>query len=335
MPRERSTSTDVARRAGVSRATVSYVLNGRADQSIPEATRQRVLTAAHELGYVPNAASRALRGGRSHLVVLVNSGMPWSTNITDVEDRLTADVAASGRSLVVWRRPGPDDLAATLANLEPCILIALDPLSAAEREVLATVGVPLVEADPGHPGTDPSPRVQAERLVGGGHSRLGYLTTSEPSLRRFAEPRTAGFREACRSLGLPEPRVGEVLGGLAASVPAVADVLAGWLTGPEPVTAVACFNDVHAAACVAAADGLGVAVPNALSVIGLDDEVFAPFIRPPLTTVRLDPLGFADDLWARCLHRLGEGGEPGAFVPSVRLVERASVGVAQGSRETA
>jgi len=92
----------VARRAGASRATVSYVLNGRSDQSIPESTRRRVLDAAHELGHVPHAASRALRAGRSRLVLLINADVPWSTNITDAEDALTAAVAATGRLLVVW-----------------------------------------------------------------------------------------------------------------------------------------------------------------------------------------------------------------------------------------
>jgi DNA-binding LacI/PurR family transcriptional regulator len=329
---QRSTSVDVARRAGVSRATVSYVLNGRADQSIPEATRDRVLAAARDLGYVPNAASRALRGGRSHLVMLVNSGMPWSTNITDIEDRLTAAVAASGRSLVVWRRPGPDDLGATLANLEPCVLITLDALTVAERQVLRTVGVPMVEADPGRP--DASPELQVARLTAAGHRRLGYLTTTEPSLRRFAEPRTHGFLHACLGRGLPAPRVGEVPGGLAASVQAIGTLLDRWLSGPEPVSALACFNDVHAAACLAAAADRGVRVPENLSVIGLDDDVFAPLTRPALTTVRLDPLGFADHLWARALHRLGEGAEPADFTPAIRLVERASVGEVSSEEAT-
>lgn len=331
MAGERSTSVDVARRAGVSRATVSYVLNDRTDQSIPEATRDRVLAAARDLGYVPNAASRALRGGKSRLVMLVNAGTPWSTNITDIEDRLTADVAASGRSLVVWRRPGPDELGATLANLEPCVLLTMDALSPAERQVLEVVGVPLVEAAAGQP--DASPLMQAERLVAAGHRRLGYLTTSEPALRRFAEPRTDGFLDACRRLGLPAPQVAEVPGGLAVSVPAIATLLDGWLSGPEPVTAVACFNDVHAAACLAAAADKGIRVPEVLSVIGLDDDVLAPLTRPALTTLRLDPLGFADHLWARALHRLGEGAEPTDFAPAVRLVERASVGPV-ASKET-
>ena len=67
--RRRPTSADVARLAAVSRATVSYVLNDTPHQSIPEATRRRVLDAAAELGYTPSAAARALRSGRSDIVL--------------------------------------------------------------------------------------------------------------------------------------------------------------------------------------------------------------------------------------------------------------------------
>ena len=63
------TAKDVAREAGVSATTVSYVLNNRAHQSIPERTRRRVLTAAEKLGYAPSAAARALATGRSNLVL--------------------------------------------------------------------------------------------------------------------------------------------------------------------------------------------------------------------------------------------------------------------------
>ena len=67
----RPTGADVARRAGLSRATVSYVLNDTPHQAIPEPTRQRVLAAAAELGYTPSAAGRALRSGHSEVVLLL------------------------------------------------------------------------------------------------------------------------------------------------------------------------------------------------------------------------------------------------------------------------
>ena len=65
------TSSEVARRAGVSRTTVSFVLNGVTDKGISEATRERVLTAARELGYEPHAMARSLAGGASGTVALV------------------------------------------------------------------------------------------------------------------------------------------------------------------------------------------------------------------------------------------------------------------------
>jgi len=321
---ERSTSTDVARRAGVSRATVSYVLNGRDDQSIPEATRQRVLTAARDLGYVPHAASRALRAGRSPLVLLINTGVPWSTNVTEVEDGLTALVAATGRSLVVWRRRAPEDLAATLANLEPCVAISTDTLSEGERTLLAAVRVPLLEADLGTPSAASATALQVGHLAAAGHRRLGYLTTTEPDLLRFAEPRTAGFRTACADARLPEPAMAAVPGGTTFDVAAVAAVLAAWRSAPQPVTAVACFNDLHAAACLAAAATLGLTVPGDLAVIGVDDDIFAPLTQPPLTTVHLEPRAFVDHLWRQARHLIDDAPAPEPFLARSTLVVRAS-----------
>ena len=69
-PKKRPTAADVARLSGVSTATVSYVLNRTAGQTIPEATRDRVLSAAHELGYVPSAFAQALARGASRGVIL-------------------------------------------------------------------------------------------------------------------------------------------------------------------------------------------------------------------------------------------------------------------------
>jgi DNA-binding LacI/PurR family transcriptional regulator len=306
----RSTSIDVARRAGVSRATVSYVLNGRDDQSIPESTRQRVLAAAHDLSYVPHAASRALRAGRSPLVLLVNTGVPWSTNVTDLEDALTALVAGTGRSLVVWRRQGPADLASTLSNLEPCVAIALDTLSAEEGALLASVQVPLLEADMGTPNAARATQLQVQHLVAHGHRRIGYLT---------------GFLAACARHRLPVPETAALAGGTALDAGAVAGQLSAWRSGPDPITAVACFNDLHAAACLAAAADLGLVVPADLAVMGLDDDIFAPLTRPPLTTIRLEPGAFAEHLWHQARHLFDDAPAPPPFDSPSYLVSRASV----------
>ncbi len=310
----RATSSDVARLAGVSRATVSYVLNGRADQSIPEATRARVLAAAAELAYVPNAASRALRAGESRLVLLVNPGMPWGSNARTLVDTLTAATARSGRSLVMWHSLQPGELAGVLGHLDACVVIALGVLDPRDAGVLADVGIPLVDAGIDtavNAGPVPS-GLQIRHLAARGHRRIGYLSTGDPARRMFATPRIDGARATCRELGLPEPLVAEVPSAARRlSVTAVADVLAGWRAEADPVTAVACYNDLFAAAALAAAARLGLAVPGDLSVVGIDDEAFAAYTQPPLTTVRLDMAAFGERIWALAEDAL-RGGERSA-----------------------
>lgn len=322
----RPTSGDVARRAGVSQATVSYVLNDRAGQSIPEATRLRVLDAARELQYTPNAAARALRAGHSNLVLLITS-IPSGSGLWILLDTLTDLAAESGRSLVLWRRRTPDDLAVTLTHLAPCIAIALDPLDPREAQQLLAARVPVLEAGR---GTDLDPRFpdvvsmrQIEHLVQRGHSRIGYLTTEDPTLASFAKPRRAAVERAARDLGLPEPLVAELPPYGDLTVEHVADVLGAWRTAAEPITAVACYNDFLAAAALAAAAQCGMSVPTDMAVIGIDDERFARFTQPPLTTIKLDHAGFARRAWSQA-EGLLNGTEPTEPSPSYdyQLMER-------------
>src|SRR4051812_3049509 len=87
-PAKRPTSTDVARAAGVSKTTVSFVLNNRPGQSIPEETRRRVLEAARSLDYQPHALARALAAGRSDIVLLAISEVPIGSGISRFIERL-------------------------------------------------------------------------------------------------------------------------------------------------------------------------------------------------------------------------------------------------------
>ncbi len=203
----RPTSADVARRAGVSRATVSYVLNDVTHQSIPDATRQRVLAAAEELDYTPHAAARTLRAGESRLVLFINAGIPYGANLSVMIDTLSAEVAASGRSLVIWQQHDPGELAATLAHLQPAMAITLGRLNEGQRELLARARIPSVETGT---GTDPDAAhtvaaLQIRYLASRGHRQLGYLTTADPRFGMFAAPRLAGARSACAELGLDSP----------------------------------------------------------------------------------------------------------------------------------
>ncbi len=328
-PTRRVTSSDVAREAGVSRATVSYVLNNTPRQSIPESTRQRVLAAAQELNYTPHAAARALRAGESNLVLFINTGVPYGVNLSVLLDTLTAEVSATGRSLVIWQQRDPADLATTLAHLQPRLAIALGELDDTQRALLAQARIPTVETDLGRDPVSPDvgTALQIQHLAGHGHRRLGYLTTSQPELERFTVPRLATARSTALELGLTRPLVYDVGAQLPeVSVDALASVLRDWTGGAEPVTAVACYNDICAAACIAAAPQAGLEIPGDLAVIGMDDETMSAFTRPALTTIRLDMISFAEHLWERTSAALENRPEPGLFSSmSFTLVERASV----------
>lgn len=323
----RPTSADVAHRAGVSRATVSYVLNDVPHQSIPDATRQRVLLAAEELDYTPHAAARTLRAGESRLVLFINAGIPYGANLSVLIDTLSAEVAASGRSLVIWQQHDPGDLASTLAHLQPALAITLGRLNEAQRAMLARARIPSVETDTGHdPDTaDIGAALQVRYLASRGHRRLGYLATSDPKLGMFANPRLAGARLACAELDLDPPAVAELAAPPDVPVDELSAALRVWTSRPDPVTAVACYNDIYAVACLAAASRARLSVPRELAVIGMDDEAVSAYTQPALTTVRLHVTDFARDLWTRASAVL-EGGPAPEHASSMpfSLVQRQS-----------
>lgn len=101
------TSADVAREAGVSRATVSYVPNGVSHQKIPEATFQRVWDAAARLGYAPSAAARALRTGRSEFVLGLLPDWPIEHVLGRLIQQLTNAFAEHGLTFVVHSSANP------------------------------------------------------------------------------------------------------------------------------------------------------------------------------------------------------------------------------------
>ena len=145
----RVTSQNVANRAGVSRTTVSLVLNNRAD-SIPEETRRRVLEAAASLGYVPSAAGRALRKGGSDLILVIQAG----GEAADLSDSMWQACAQGfqerGLTTVFSRTAGmTTPLRTLLQELRPRAILSLVPLSPGDSSLVSALGIPLVA-----PGSD-------------------------------------------------------------------------------------------------------------------------------------------------------------------------------------
>ncbi|MQA33816.1 LacI family DNA-binding transcriptional regulator, partial [Modestobacter roseus] len=268
----RVTSADVARESGVSRTTVSYVLNDTAGVTISADTRQRVRDAADRLGYSPSAAARALRSGRSDLVLCVLPNWPVGPVLDTVLDELTRELAERQLSVLVHHGRGARPLAELWRAVTPRAVVGFTEFGAQDADAMRRAGIPVLSTslddDPRAVFAVPQTRVgqlQAEHLADAGHVRLGWAGPAEPRLADFAERRLAGVRAECAWRGMAPPVVQEV----DLDVRSATDAVRTWHTAG--VTAVAAYNDEVALAVLAGARARGLAVPDDLAVIGVDD----------------------------------------------------------------
>lgn len=285
-PAKRITSQDVATAAGVSRTTVSFVLNNRPGQVIPEETRRRVLDAADRLDYRPHASARTLAAGRSHVALLSIPDLPIGPSISRFIEELAAALAEQGLTMVTHLegahgRPLPD----VCASVDASVVIGFDPFAHETVQALYRAGADVVlPADDGEtpPATGEVGRLQAEHLIDRGHQRLGYALPAHPGLQPMAEARLHSAAAACTAAGLAEPVVVSTnleTAGAAAAVTQWTD---------SAVTGVCAFNDETAIAVLAGMREHGLTAPADLAVIGADDIPTARLTTPPLTTVRFD-----------------------------------------------
>ena len=265
-----ATSVDVAKRAGVSRATVSHVLNGQTEKFAPE-TIERVRLAAAELGYVRSAVGRALAMGRSDFVVLAVSSFvdPGSQETIAAA---SAELAHHGfMSVVHFRvseaeRHESERLQHLVATLRPAGVVDLGGMSRADAERLEAGGWPVVPA-PSRPESNGNHTVgvlQAEHLSDRGYERLVYALA--PGMRddSYGEARIAAMAEVCRRRGHPAPVVLDVPQGPVGA----RDALRALLAASGRRTGVAAVDQVLAESLVRGAQDVGVAVPEALGVVG-------------------------------------------------------------------
>jgi DNA-binding LacI/PurR family transcriptional regulator len=286
------TSADVARAAGVSRTTVSFVLNDTPSARVSEATRARVLAAADELGYVPHAAARSLRAGRSDLVVLPTAGVAIGRLFSDWLDQLETALGALGYTVVLHgdRSADPVAAAAAWAQLRPAAVLDMSDgrLTPEAAQVLTRAGVRAVVTLGAAPvdgiftlvGDQSEIGVAAaEHLIARGRRRIGVVMPAERGLARFAEPRLAGVRRVAEAHGaevttLPLRYSDDAAAALATLCRALG------------LDAVCGYNDEYAALLSAALGDCGIEVPREIAMVGADDLLLARVVRPQLTSVR-------------------------------------------------
>ncbi|MEV4416384.1 LacI family DNA-binding transcriptional regulator [Catellatospora sp. NPDC049609] len=328
MSTRRATSADVAREAGVSRATVSYVLNDAPGERIAPQTRERVLAAAARLGYAPSLAGRALANGRSDIVLLAMPDVPSGELTPRFVDAVTRSLAAQGLTLVVhFDVPAAPRLPRLAAMLSVRAVVSLFPLSEPDASGLRRLGVPVLPAGTDGDGLAVAAlslrqgRMQAEHLIGRGHTGLAYARPADPRLAPFADPRHEGVRLACAEGMLAAPVPFTVPEDAAGAVTAVRALLAD----APGVTAVCAYNDEVAFAVLHGLRELGVDVPGRIAVIGVDGIPLSAYSCPPLSTVAVAPGAAARHLARAAIAHLS--GEPAAPVPAdeiLHLVPRAT-----------
>jgi DNA-binding LacI/PurR family transcriptional regulator len=289
-PRARATSYDVAQRAGVSQSAVSRAFTR--DGSVSEETRKRVLEAARDLGYRPNAIARTLITRRSNLVGLI---LRTLTNIyyPEVAIEITRQCARRGSRVLLFTIDNDDEIPELLDQIwayQIDGIIACVTLSAAQEKQCEAAGVPLVLYNR-TPLTRSASAVGVDHAEGearlvdalwaAGHRRFGLV--GGPQGSGVARARSEAMRRRLSELG-----AGEVLeAGGDYTYESGADGLRDLLARAPHLDAVLCANDAMALGALDAARlSLGRRPPTDLSIVGFDGFGAGRWLAYDLTTMR-------------------------------------------------
>lgn len=286
--------SDVARLAGVSQTTVSQVLNNAAAFSVPQETRQRVIDAVRQLGYIPNGVARSLRTQKTSTIasVIPDIANPFYPTL----ERGVQDVAdARGYDLIVYNTDGKADkerrcLDSLLRGRVDGVIGVFFHLSTEELQRLRAGGIAAVLLD--EPGVHPAlgfdrvyvdnagaARAAVTYLLERGHRRVTMLSGPRDTLVSRAE----GYVQALRAHpGVGEPHIVTTPDFTEACGYAGMRSLLETLPLPDAVFAA---NDLMAMGALRALREAGVRVPQDLALMGFDDIPAARLLTPALTTV--------------------------------------------------
>lgn len=326
---------DVAERAGVSQPTVSLVLGDNPEARVADATRQRVLEAARELGYRPNLLARGLSRRRSYAlgVVVPDLSNPF---FADVVSGVQAVAAEEGYAVLLCEGrhvPAARHLEELRSRLIDGVILDSAGESSVPVERLEGLNLVLIDEPTDRwPGVasdaEEAGRLAAEHLLELGHRRLAYLGPASPAFGFRYRERGFVARLAEEGLRLDSDRLRRV----PAAAEGGGEGMTSLLALEEPPTGVFCADDRVAVGALKACLAAGVGVPERVSLVGCDDVELARLTSPELTTVRV-PAREMGARAARLLVRRLEGGDtgPGPSRPlPVELMRRGSSGPPPG-----
>jgi LacI family transcriptional regulator len=333
-----STIYEVARRAGVSIATVSRVQGGHHAVSLP--TRERVRQAIDELGYRPSRSARALAGLRHDATGIVFpdlSGPYYSEVILGYEER-ASDAGQSVFILGTHGRPRATEQVTELADRVDGLVVMGRTVVDDVVEELHDAGVPIVllarppaaGADTVRSENEEAAQALTRHLLEHGHSAFAFL--GNPDASPDVAERWAGFSSALRTAGAEAPPAAVPAGFREADGHRAATMLLDAGQRPDAIVAA---NDEVAIGAYRAARERGLGVPTDIAITGWDDIALSEHVGPGITTVR-QPLRQLGATAARLLFERirGDRTEPHHVLLPTALVIRASCGSHAHQEET-
>jgi DNA-binding LacI/PurR family transcriptional regulator len=326
------TSTDVALAAGVSRATVSFVLNDKPNSRVSDDTRHRVLEAARLLGYTPNTAARSLASGEAVAgLLLAATRRDYGATVARTFDLLLDHTIEDGTDALLhadseqfgiaaaqlWAKLRPESV---LAESSRCDAEATELLRLAGVRALIVHGSESVDYAPALViPQHPFGRIAVEHLASLGHRRILFLAPTGPAATETGSERLSGARDAAAAAGV---QLTVSHGG--ATSASLRDWAHAWRFDPAAPTGVVAYDDRLAMAAIRALADAGIRVPTEVSVVGADDHPAAADYIPRLTTSTFAAGALADTLVdAYTRMRAGERVER-LDAPPVTLVLRES-----------
>jgi LacI family transcriptional regulator len=292
---KKPTQNDVAKRANVSQAMVSYVLNGNNGVTVPAETRQRILDAMSELGYQPSKIARSLRTSKTYTIAgvipdILNPFYPaFQRGIQDVADAENYDLITYN----TYANPDKERsfCQSLLQGRADGLIAVLFHVNATDLLPLLERGIPVVRLEAMYkaPGGYPLDNIYADNtaaaytavsyLIGKGHRRIGMLAGhAGPSRHRIA-----GYWQALTEHQItPDPTLIETtefneIGGYTG--------MQAFLARATNLTAVFALNDLMAIGAMQAIRDTGLRIPDDIAVVGFDDIPAARLMNPSLTTV--------------------------------------------------
>lgn len=337
MTNKRSTSKDVARLAGVSRTTVSFVLNNIPDSNIPENTRQRVLDAAKQLNYHPNASGRKLASGKSKMIGLIRlqsteqvfndafllqvlvgieqAASQWGFHV--LLKHINHDKQEEYSQLITENHVDGIILSGPLQKDPDLIKLHQDGVPIILLGQMSNTKIPFVDVN-----AELGSKKAVDYLVACGHKRIAMITNAKLEYSS-AQQRKSGYLAALKEANIP---IDETLIKEGDFTPASGfDAMKELLTLSNSPTAVFVASDVVAIGAIQAIKQSGLRIPQNIEIIGFDDIPMAEYFDPPLSTVRLPAFELGKEAGEQLIKMiLGDGSNLPGVLLETELILRES-----------